>query len=132
MRLFFVMSASMLAASNTHYWYLPDICSTSSNTASVKQKSVFKVATDSFLYLSPASHPYDVTACWTKHRRSPRICLSNPSTTNNMADVDMTDAPAPKAKATKAAAESSSDTKKRFEVKKVCPFEVTNSSLCPR
>jgi len=37
-----------------------------------------------------------------------------------MADVDMTDAPAPKAKATKAVAESSSDSKKRFEVKKVC------------
>ena len=37
-----------------------------------------------------------------------------------MADVDMTDAPAPKVKNTKAAAESSGDSKKRFEVKKVC------------
>jgi len=36
-----------------------------------------------------------------------------------MADVDMTDAPAPKAKAPKAAPEGSSDGKKRFEVKKV-------------
>jgi len=46
-----------------------------------------------------------------------------------MADVDMTDAPAPKTKATKAAAESSSDSKKRFEVKKVLPFETTSSTI---
>lgn len=36
-----------------------------------------------------------------------------------MADVDMTDAPVPKAKTSKAPAEGSSDGKKRFEVKKV-------------
>ena len=43
-----------------------------------------------------------------------------------MADVDMTDTPAPKAKTTKATAESSGDSKKRFEVKKVCFSEAVN------
>ena len=47
---------------------------------------------------------------------TPRYTLSTATAT--MADVNMTDAPAPKAKVAKAGA-SSGDDKKRFEVKKV-------------
>lgn len=41
----------------------------------------------------------------------------------------MTDAPLPKLKTTRAAAENPSDGKKRFEVKKVCSSKLTNSAL---
>jgi len=48
-----------------------------------------------------------------------------------MADVDMTDAPLPKLKTTRPAAESPSDGKKRFEVKKVCSSKPTNFCVAP-
>jgi RING-box protein 1 len=46
-----------------------------------------------------------------------------------MADVNMTDAPAPKAKAAKAGASGDSGEKKRFEVKKVGLSRKTDPEL---
>jgi hypothetical protein len=52
-------------------------------------------------------------------RRLPNSSSNRHAIRTIMADVDMTDAPPAKAKASKASGEGASDGKKRFEVKKV-------------